>query len=262
MSASSQQDPSPGEGPSVHSRILAVPKGGARVDEYEDAAVVREETWPVRAAVADGATESVFAQLWAEILVTGACSRPATPEAFIEAFPDWQATWADALADRAEQLPWYGAAKAREGAFATFLGLELRPEGRWQSVAVGDCLLVHLRDATLRRAWPYTAPDDFTNRPALLPSRSGQSGPASDDCRVATGIWQSGDTFLLATDAVGAWLLRSEQQEQRSLLTDPTAARTWTADAFRETVGAARAEGHLRNDDSTLLVLELEESPR
>jgi len=252
MEASNQQNSAGGEGPSVQSRILAVPKGGASTDEYEDAAAVQDEAWPVRAAVADGATESAFAGSWAEILADGLSSSEITPDSVVETLPDWQTTWRNRIADRVEALPWYGDAKAREGAFATLLGLELRRNGHWRAASVGDCLLVHLRGETVHQTWPYASPDEFTNRPALVPSRAGHSSPESKDCRVVTGTWQRGDTFLLATDAVAAWLLRAGLAE----------ARTWTADDFREAVDAARAEGVLRNDDCTLLVLNLSGPPK
>jgi len=245
MDGSDEQESSGGEGPSVRSRTLAVPKGGASTDEYEDAAAVREEAWPVRAAVADGATESAFARPWAETLAGGLCTIEITPDALLDTLPDWRSSWTEAHADRMVELPWYGAAKTREGAFATLLGLELRREGHWRAISVGDGLLVHLRDDAVRRTWPYASPEDFTNRPALLASRHGHPSPDADDCRAVTGTWTKDDTFLLATDAVAAWLLR----------TGPEKAQTWTADDFREAVDSARAEGSLRNDDSTLLML-------
>ena len=238
--------------PPVDSRILSVPKAGADASEYEDAAAVRPDDWPVRVAVADGATESIFARAWAETLVEGMTATAATPEALTTALPDWQARWAAALADRTEEAPWYAKVKSREGAFATLLGLELNADGRWRAVAVGDCGLFHLRDDTLQRAWPSAAPEEGTNRPALLPSRRDQMSRSPDDYRAVTGYWQPGDAFLLATDAVVAWLLRAEEQRE-----GPAAARTWDADAFREAVTAARADDRLRNDDCTLLVLEL-----
>lgn len=245
--------------PSVQSRLLAVPKAGTGVDEYEDAAAVRDEEWPVRAAVADGATESIFAQVWAETLVEGLCRTSVTPEALAAALPDWQAAWMSALDDQTDEVPWYTAAKAREGAFATLLGLELCSDEHWRATGVGDSVLFQLRGAMLQLAWPYTDPEDFSNRPVLLSSRSPEEGPVPGDCRTATGRWQPGDTFLLATDAIAAWLLRSEQtREHRSeVRTDPTAVQNWDADAFRDAVTAARADDRLRNDDSTLLVLDV-----
>lgn len=235
--------------PSVVHRTYAVPKAGGDEGDYEDAAAVAVGDWPVCAAVADGATESVFARAWAKRLVRGVVQEGATTaEAFQDASAQWQAEWAASARERAIDRPWYVAAKAAEGAFATVLGLSLHADGRWRAVAVGDCCLFHLRDDALIQSWPFEAADAFTNRPALVPSQPAQDAPAPD---AATGSWRAGDSFLLATDAVAAWLMRS----------DPIAVRTLTSDDFRGRVEAARADGTLRNDDATLLVLELTASP-
>jgi hypothetical protein len=140
------------------------------------------------------------------------------------------------------------AAKAAEGAFATVLGLSLHADGRWRAVSVGDCCLFHVRGDALVRRWPFASPDDFTNRPALVPSRSDRRVPAPER---TDGPWRPGDRFLLATDAVAAWLLHEED----------AATRDWDPDSFRAAVGRARDDGSLRNDDATLLVLDLA-SPR
>ncbi|MFO8100483.1 MAG: protein phosphatase 2C domain-containing protein [Salinibacter sp.] len=230
--------------PIITRRLLSISRQGPDADS-EDAAAVQSNAWPVRAAIADGATEAVFSRLWATLLAQGLVERAATPEALTAALPAWQARWRDAVHAEAQSAPWYVQEKVREGAFATLLGLELKRNGEWRAVTVGDGALFQLRDGTVQRAWPTTDPDAFTNRPALLPSRPGRPVPSPE---AATGPWVPGDAFLLATDAVAAWLLR----------TDPVRARAWTADAFHDAVQAAHAEGTLRPDDATLLVLELD----
>lgn len=232
--------------PPVVSRVLTVPKAGAEADEYEDAASVWATSWPVRAAVADGATESMFAKRWAEILVDGLETIDMTPDALAEALPEWRTEWKSAVADRADALPWYASAKADEGAHATLLGLDVRPDGRWEALAVGDCVLLHVHEGRLETAWPHESPDAFSNRPPLLSSRSDRTAPPTE---TTTGEWHAGDAFLLATDAVAAWLLT----------TDPVAARAWDAQEFADAVEAARTNGSLRNDDSTLVVIEMAE---
>lgn len=234
----------PPPAPTVTSRHLVVSKRGEDA-ESEDAAAVRSDVWPVRAAVADGATESVFAGRWAEMLVEGMVEREPTPQALVEALPDWQSRWQAAVGGRDPSAPWYVQAKVAEGAFATLLGLELQRDGRWRSITVGDGGLFQLRDGAVQTVWPTADPDAFTNRPALLPSRSDRPVPAPE---TTSGDWRLGDTFLLATDAVAAWLLRI----------GPAQARNWTVDTFRAAVRSARAEGTLRTDDATLLLLELE----
>jgi hypothetical protein len=232
--------------PTVTCRHLSVPKhDGESVSE--DAAAVRTDAWPLRAAVADGATESAFAARWADVLVQGMVDHESTAKALAAALPDWQARWQKAVEAKLSSAPWYLQAKAADGAFATLLGLELSREGRWRAVTVGDGGLFQLRDNAVHEVWPTADPDAFTNRPALLPSRATRPVPAP---QTTTGTWAPDDAFLLVTDAVAAWLLR----------TDPLQAREWTADRFREAVHAARADGTLRTDDATLLILEIEET--
>lgn len=230
--------------PPVVSRILTMPKAGASEEEYEDAASVWATSWPVRAAVADGATESMFAKRWAETLVEGLETIALTSTALTNALPDWRAEWKAAVADQTETMPWYASAKADKGAFATLLGLEVHPDGQWEALAIGDCALMHVHEGRLETAWPVGTPDAFSNRPSLLSTLPDRNVPTPE---MTTGSWHTGDAFLLATDAVAAWLLE----------TDPVAARAWDAQEFAEAVEAARANDSLRNDDCTLVVLEL-----
>lgn len=237
---------------SVVHRTFAVPRAGSGTAEYEDAAAVAAAEWPVSVAVADGATESMFARAWAEHLARGLVERGATTaEAFRNAVPDWRAEWR-AVRDRTEERPWYVAAKAAEGAFAAVLGLSLHADGRWRAVSIGDCCLLQVRDEDLARSWPFEAPDAFTHRPALVPSRSDRAVPPPE---TTSGTWHPQDTFLLATDAVAAWLLKADQSEGAERPTDPTDAADWDEETFQRVVETARAEGSLRNDDATLLVL-------
>jgi serine/threonine protein phosphatase PrpC len=235
--------------PTVAHRILAAPKAGSDAAS-EDAADAHVEAWPVRAAVADGATESAFSGLWARTLVVELLARSTTTaEAFEAAVEAGRAEWAAAVARRLDDRPWYVRAKAEEGAFATVLSVTLHEDGAWTGLAVGDCCLFHLRDGAVIATWPYEDPDAFTHRPSLVPSRRTRPVPAP---RTTTGDWEPGDALLLATDAVAAWLLR---RDAASVLdTDPS--------AFGRAVQTARKKGALRNDDATLLVLTIDDAAR
>src|SRR4051812_41117456 len=102
-------------------RAFHVAKHGNSHDEYEDAFAADAETG--RFAIADGASESSFAGLWARLLVQGFVHPVLT-----DGPPDWLAPlrkrWAkevDAL-----ELPWYAEEKREQGAHATFLGVLLK----------------------------------------------------------------------------------------------------------------------------------------
>jgi serine/threonine protein phosphatase PrpC len=230
--------------PSLSPRIYSVPKAGGADADCEDAAAISAEDWPVYASVADGATESAFSGLWARMLVEEGASRTGTDEAaFRMAVKERRADWRTAVAERAADGPWYVQAKAEEGAFAAVLSLSLQEDGTWTALSVGDCCLLLLRDGHVRRSWPFEDPEAFTNRPPLVASRPDEPVPSP---QTASGTWTHGDTVLLATDAVAAWLLQMEDVD----VEDGGQA------AFRGAVDSARENGSLRNDDVTLLVLE------
>lgn len=235
--------------PSVASRIHTVSRAGEPAEASDDAAHVRADGAPVRAAVADGATESVYAGVWARILTQKLVeAEVGTAEAFGTAVEAGQAAWQAAVDDRSAEQPWYVTAKVEQGAFATALALSIHDDGQWQAVGAGDCCLFQVRDGTLHRAWPIDDPEAFTHRPTLVPSLPQRSVPAP---QTTQGDWAAGDAFLLATDAVAAWLLR----------TDPADALSMEAAGFESAVDEARAAGTLRNDDATLVVLKTEVPP-
>lgn len=172
-----------------------MPKSGHTADEYEDAfAASRAHDFPFRAAVSDGATESAFSGGWARTLAAEYVKEGGLVETCARA---------RTLFSPARDARWYVQAKAAQGAHAALLGLELHP-GSWRAESVGDCCLLLVRDGTLRRSWPFTEASDFHHRPHLVSSRTPL---AAGDVASDSGTWQAGDAFVLATDALAAWLL-------------------------------------------------------
>src|SRR5262249_1524390 len=128
-----------------------------------------------RFALADGASESSFAALWAQLLT----------EAFLAApFPGDVSGWLDGPRGRWRtgvmglELPWYAETNRETGAFAALVGVDLRPpepqrRGAWRAVAIGDPCLVRVREGKHLRAFPVRKARDFDNQPTLLGSRPG-----------------------------------------------------------------------------------------
>lgn len=234
------------EEPLVRSRILWMPKHGSTQSEYEDAfAVQSSPALPFLAAIADGATESAFARAWAETLVAGwAQTDLAEPDAFLCALAEWQASWQAEADTRTSDLPWYAAAKAEEGAFATFLGLVIQPEGTWHALAVGDCCLLHLTADGARTTWPMQHPEQFNNTPGLISSVPARPMGA---LLQAGGQWGRGDAFVLVTDAAAAWLMGLNSSAIPAL----------SDGSFSERIHAARDAHSIRNDDVTVVLLEI-----
>jgi Protein phosphatase 2C len=245
---------------SLRWRSFTLVKDGNAPEEYEDALAGNPRSG--RFAVADGASESSFAGLWAKLLVEGfvASGGRRTTVDWITPLQERWAQQVDPLA-----LDWFGEDKRLAGAYATFLGLSFKKptdgsrEGRWKALAVGDACIFQVRESSLLTAFPVSAAADFGNRPSLLCSRSGVSEQAQRWSRAQEKIdkWQPGDRFLLMTDALAQWFLRRAEAHgkpwdpllQRLIDLDPAAALTAYIKDLRRTDG-------LVNDDVTLLTIE------
>src|SRR5437588_451920 len=84
-------------------------KAGNSADEYEDAWAPRRELADIdklfRVAVADGATETSFADLWAKILVRAYTKGSLAPELICDQLPALRRRWSSVVQRR--PLPWY-----------------------------------------------------------------------------------------------------------------------------------------------------------
>jgi hypothetical protein len=233
-------------------------KRGNRDEEYEDAywppeATEGEET-PIRVAVADGATESSFAQRWAQLLVQatgeGRLSLQDPRHGLLDLRSEWQ-QWIVA-----KELPWYAEAKARQGAFAALVALELaignESGGQWQAAAIGDSCLFHVRAQEVLSCIPVRDSADFDNRPFLLGTVPGDEDLLSDRIVVLTGTWLQGDDFYLMSDALACWALKCF--ETAGADKDALGAiATCCQDGFSYWIESLRDKGLMRNDDCTLV---------
>jgi hypothetical protein len=246
-----------------------LPKKGYSIEECEDAFDFSVEN--LRFCVADGATESSFADRWAQSLVKQFIvdppfGMPPSEDALqfwlIPQQEEWHRgiNWAN--------LPWYCQEKAERGAYAAFLGMEFGVHGTiwqkivgrtlqgeemmWHAFAVGDSNMFQVREDALVAAFPLEKSEEFNSRPILLASNATHNLSALKDIRSAHGGCRPGDHFFLATDALSKWFLtRVEAGEKpwQTLLAQQTEAE------FAALVEMIRKEQNLRNDDTTLVIL-------
>jgi serine/threonine protein phosphatase PrpC len=234
--------------------VFRVAKDGSSRAEYEDAIAWSRRRG--RFAVADGASASAFARLWAQLLVRGYVSGALAAETIEADLAPLQARWSTEIEQR--DLAWYAVEQARRGAFAALVGLTLHEDGTWSALAVGDSCLFLVRDGHIHTALPLSDPDAFGNHPLLLGSRAAANAGLRQAGAIVTaeGTWQPGDTFLLMSDALAATFLaqslvaRSQEQAATEVLEFER-----TAAGFRRWVRCLRAERLIRNDDVSLLWL-------
>jgi hypothetical protein len=244
--------------PGLHFRTFWLPKRGHSALEYEDAAA--GDVPRRRFAIADGASESSFAAVWARLLVEDFVhSELAHPVRWEDWLPSLQQRWAAEVGAR--ELPWYAEVKVQQGAFATFLGVglcEVENQLRWHGVAVGDSCLFHVREGRLLQVFPALRADDFDNSPWLIGSRSTSTGMLMPGEKRGQGDCQAGDRLWLMTDALAQWFLRQVEangrpwEELEALLAHPEPDA-----AFPVWIAFQRTTQSLRNDDVTLLAVGL-----
>jgi Protein phosphatase 2C len=235
-------------------KVFSCPKLGNSVEEYEDAWAHRQTRTPVgvRVAVADGATESSFAKLWALLLAESYVRNEVTGADFFARLTPARRLWRRRLAGR--PLPWFASEKAEQGAFAAFLGVHIDArENRWTALAVGDCCLVQVdnvgKGMRVVEMFPLQKSSQFTMSPYLIGSRSnGES--LNERIQISKGSLRDGDMLLLATDAVAAWLFK--QHEEGRPLWKWLYRKLKTPESFAAMVAYGRKHG-LRNDDFTLV---------
>lgn len=235
-------------------KAFCCPKSGNSAEEYEDAWAHRRASIPagVRVAVADGATESSFAKLWAVLLAESYVRSELAGAEFFERLEPARRLWRRRLAGR--PLPWFATEKAAQGAFAAFLGVQIdAQQNRWKALAVGDCCLMQIDNVGKRmrvvKAFPLQKSSQFTMSPYLIGSRS--NGDLRDErIQISKGSLRDGDMLLLATDALAAWLLK--QHEAGRPLWNWIYRKLGTPESFAAMVAYGRKNG-LRNDDFTLV---------
>jgi serine/threonine protein phosphatase PrpC len=225
------------------------PKSGNTASEYEDAYAVKPEA--LRFAVADGASETSFARQWAELLVEGFV-QVAPSAAELHAFvAPLQATWAEGQQGKATS--WYAERKAKEGAFSSLLGLTIEGE-RWRALAIGDSCLFVVRSGKMLRAFPLDKAEQFSNRPSLLSSVARSNAGVFEQIAVVDGDLAANDRLLLMTDALAQWFLVEAEMGRRPWA---ALAKITTPEQFTAFIDCLRAGGALRNDDVTLVNVEV-----
>jgi hypothetical protein len=260
---------------------FTAPKAGNSKDECEDAywappSAADTVGCPVAFAVADGATESAYAGLWAKHLVevyrdAGLWQTDDGTDAANGLGPDETARLHDLVQHRARQwstevfsksLPWFAVEKAQHGAFSTLLGLTLVPHpdgragGRWHALGIGDSCLIHLQKGKRPKSWPLERAEAFGDRPRLLSTNPAANARLWSDLTPHHyhGEWRREDRFLLLTDAVAHWFLSAEESgkkpwsEIRKFAKKPGNFQSW--------LNEERESGRLRNDDVTLVIIQ------
>lgn len=243
----------------VFAKEFYLPKHGSSEAEYEDAFSLGQDG--LRFAIADGAMETSFSGVWARQLVRAFTKRKLSVPIAIQELKPLQSRW-EKIVHR-HPLPWYAEEKASNGAFAAFIGLELLQQHAeagtkriWRATAAGDSCLVQVRRDEIIGAFPLADSSSFNNRPNLLSSAAAMNGNDTGIITNSTGSWGCEDVFFLMTDALACWFFQEREQGSKPwiLLRD---LDTQGNVSFRKFIADLRAERRMKNDDVTLVRIDI-----
>lgn len=194
-------------------------------------------------AVSDGASESFASRRWARVLVARYLRRPIIDEGWLtRAIAEYNAAF-----ERAG-MSWSAQAAFDRGSFATLLGLRFVPSGV-SILGIGDSLAVLDDGAEISATFPYVEPDQFRANPLLLSTIHDRNAAILDSDFTAHWHLHGAHRLYCMTDAIGAWLLSNRSDRMARLRALRSRAE------FVTLVEAARADGTMRRDDTTLLVI-------
>lgn len=253
------------------------PKDGSTEEEYEDASACLPEpaadgdveSGCLQIAIADGASESLLAGRWAQLLVrefTEAELKAANGRAdFASVAALASARWSEVVTTYVKEreslgrpLKWYEEPGLARGAYATLLVVSFSepsadfPIATWRAAALGDSCLFHVRADRLVQAFPLTGSADFGVQPDLLNSQNQDEELVAARNKFVDGTCEQDDHFFLCTDALAAWFLEQDELGRRpwTTLVDLGSAEL---PPFEEWVADQRSAGLMRNDDVTLV---------
>ena len=215
-----------------------------------------------RCAVADGATESLFAGKWADRLARAFARGRLSQEKAPRSLASLERLWAHFLNTR--QLNWYAQGKVETGSYATLIGLELlsstqsqsgRPE--WSATAVGDSCLFIIRNGSLSKCLPLNSSDQFNNRPHLIYSNPSLNSHFDEWVIREKGDLYLNDTFYLLTDALAYWFLRDSERGRRPWDLLEREFQYGTSPTFEQWVQILRDDDPRLNDDATMLRIKI-----
>lgn len=228
------------------------PKQGCTWADYEDAFYPKQrlqqtvETF--KCAIADGATETVFCDKWAQILVKAYCDNHLNKSQWLTDLRQLQYQWHREVNEH--PLPWYIEQKSVMGACATFLGLTLYDRCHLAEViAIGDSCLSHIRAEQLNACLPLQRTNQFNHTPFLLSSCVLPDEKIVKTVHYEQLTWLSHDEFYLMTDALALWFLQEYERYNKPW----QILRQLTAPNFINWVYQLKTLKKLQDDDITLM---------
>lgn len=242
---------------------FTLPKVGEHETDIQDAFDYSSDRSIV--AIADGASTSLWPREWANILVEHFCrDNQDSIDCIHQQWEEWlrplQEEWRQhsLKIKKDSTIPWYAqGSREKDHGSATFVGLKFRPPNQtgeriWEALAVGDSCLFQIKahsDELI--AFPLDKSEQFTtvtNCFHSLPEYKSYPPVFTD------GLYEEGDIFFLATDALAEWIIKDCENRiyrWKNLIS------VATQEEFSNFINQLRDDKLIKNDDTTLLRLKV-----
>jgi len=208
-----------------------------------------------RFAIADGVSKSFFPGYWAEILVDNFVALENDSDLSIE---KCQAEWLEKVKEKvtASDVKWYtkNAFVKQEPGLATFVRLRFG-QGQWFANALGDSFLFFVPkksdgfDDWIKLS-SKPVPVVFDSYPDYFSSRNKPHGEINS---IEGQVLETG-TFYLMTDALAEWVFSQKEKAIEEI------EKKWhNQEEFEHNISELRSENLLNNDDSAILIIEVDD---
>ncbi|MBW4589681.1 hypothetical protein G7B40_030910 [Aetokthonos hydrillicola Thurmond2011] len=251
-------------------QVFSIPKHGESTRTNEDSCAI--DPYGIRIAIADGMGTTLNPKYWSDAITQHFIQYQRSYKIckFIhDRYDIWlkepQKMWREwfiqnASTHTARHINFSNGSNGRRDSRATFLGIEFSPVnfstevGRWAAVALGDSCLFHIRkdsssDYHLVESFPVKSSKEFSPHTPGFSSNSDNNGDKPSYCE---GQYSLGDIFILGTDALSEWILKSietNNDEWKELLS------VSTDDEFESLIERLRQEKKINDDDTTFCIL-------
>jgi serine/threonine protein phosphatase PrpC len=225
-------------------------------------------------AIADGASQSFYPSIWAELLVNHFCQNPEINQ---NNWNDWlqpiQEKWFQEVEQRVikaknENRPIWVTSQNRfnfrEPATSTFIGLQLIEDQVKGSIVGDSCLFIVEGDQSsktyqLIQTYLLKTSRDFNDSPGYFASYKKDNNFTPHDFKISLNQKKSSNNlyFILATDALSEYIFKCTENDGNNIF--ETLLSISSPEIFEDFVASARNSDNIKmkNDDVTLLILSI-----
>lgn len=213
-----------------------------------------------RVAVSDGVSQSIMPAEWAKILVDSFVEKEWTPGESTASLKNKWFTIASkfALEQRKKgENPWLleNCLVDKDGAAATFCGVTFSDECKWTASILGDSALVEINNENQLVRICSSKEGAFDNRPDFFDSFSEDKG----EIHQFDGTLNNGSKILIVSDPFSELFQKVKGTPgEKSVINILLSVTDITS--FNATVDTLRTDYQMHNDDSTLVIIEPDES--